>query len=258
VEPAAARDGGGFTLLELLLAIAIVLAVGALVVPAVSSRARQQAFESGAELVRNQLLLARLHARATGRLVEVVFLDAPPRMEARFYEPSVAAEDDDDDEGGPRRAGRDETRPYSDSAPRPDLLITTGWARRALPEGLWIEVEPGPADEPDVPVPGRWSTGRTLPAGLAAPEAEPLRLALYLPDGSALEGEPLRLADRDGRGARFSINPWTGLPAFETGEPPPDTEAQADETGADEAGDAGPVRPSSPDEPGGWGQSREP
>lgn len=56
----------GVTLLELLLAIALLLALGAIVLPPLFVRLNERAFESSAEIVRNQLLLARAHAQITG------------------------------------------------------------------------------------------------------------------------------------------------------------------------------------------------
>ena len=38
---------------------------------------------------------------------------------------------------------------------------------------------------------------------------------MFLPDGSALLGDPVWLGDGQGRHGRVSVNPWTGLPSFE-------------------------------------------
>jgi type II secretory pathway pseudopilin PulG len=42
-----------------------------------------------------------------------------------------------------------------------------------------------------------------------------VRLAVFMPDGSAMLGEDLWLNDDDGRWGRISINPWSGLPMFQ-------------------------------------------
>ena len=79
----------GVTLLELLLAIALLLAVGGLVLPALFDRLTERAFESSAEIVRSQLLLARAHAQATGEPIEVLFATDPPRVAARRFDASL-------------------------------------------------------------------------------------------------------------------------------------------------------------------------
>ncbi len=78
----------GLTLIELLLAIGLVLIVGALVLPTVFTGLRERSFESAAEVVRNQLLLARAHAQVTRRPVEVLYANLPPRrpgVRARYF-----------------------------------------------------------------------------------------------------------------------------------------------------------------------------
>ncbi len=42
-----------------------------------------------------------------------------------------------------------------------------------------------------------------------------IRLAVFLPDGSALLGEGVWVVDNDGRARRIEVNPWTGLPIFD-------------------------------------------
>ncbi len=42
-----------------------------------------------------------------------------------------------------------------------------------------------------------------------------LRLAVYMPDGSAPIVQPVWISDEHGRRGKIEINSWTGLPSFE-------------------------------------------
>ncbi|MCH8210830.1 MAG: hypothetical protein IIB99_05600, partial [Planctomycetes bacterium] len=81
----------GLTLLELLIAIGLVVALGALVFPTMMGRQRQRTFDSTIQIIRDQLLLARAHAQATGVPVEVMYYSEAPHVEARMFRPERAA-----------------------------------------------------------------------------------------------------------------------------------------------------------------------
>ncbi len=190
------------TLIELLLAIGLLLVLGGIVLPAVLTGLRERAFESTAEIIRNQLLLARAHSQATRRPVEVLYVDRPPRsarVGARYF-PVQNAETRADDQQQPV-----------------DLVIVEGWADRGLPDGLRLTDPQGDQSEDDEP--------------------RVLRLAVYMPDGSALLARPVWILDDHGRRGRLQVNPWTGLPSFErifggdesALDEPPDDEPQDDE-----------------------------
>ena len=87
----------GFTLLELLIVIGLVLGLGALVWPAMTKFQQERIFDSTVEIVRDQLMLARAHAQATGKPVEVIYLSQPPRVEARMFDPILKAMQENDD-----------------------------------------------------------------------------------------------------------------------------------------------------------------
>lgn len=197
----------GVTLLELLLAIALVLAVGALVMPALVDRLGERAFESSAEIVRSQLLLARAHAQATGEPVEVRFEPEPPRVAARWFEPDPGSlELPEDDAGGPGLQAASADLPSADEDEAPDaLVIPEPWADRLLADGVRI------TDRPDV-VDG----AAEQPVASGQDETlRPIRIALYMPDGSAVLAEPVWFHDDHGRRGRLTVNRWTGLPTFE-------------------------------------------
>lgn len=169
----------GLTLLELLIAIGLLVALAAIVFPPVMGRYRQHVFDAGADLITTQLVLARSHAQATGTAVEVVCNGRPARVSAREFDPAAAADE-----------------------PPARPAIPESWAEQMLPDGLWID---DPSSEADAGPAG---------AGDEPPNAA-LRLAVFMPDGSALLCTPVRLRDRHERSGTVSVNPWTGLCSFD-------------------------------------------
>jgi len=205
----------GVTLLELLLAIALLLALGGLVLPALFNRLPERAFVSSAEIVRSQLLLARAHAQATGEPIEVLFATDPPRVAARRFDASLVTLEPRADASD----GQDEPFEVTslDDKEGPEALrIPEPWAERVLANGVWI------ADRPGLPEgdPAGFGVEVELVAGGdedverdEVPRA--IRLALFMPDGSAVLAEPVWVRDDHGRRGRLTVNHWTGLPSFE-------------------------------------------
>lgn len=211
----------GLTLLELLIAIGLLLVVGALVFPTVMNGHRRRAFESTVEVVRNQLLLARAYAQATGEPVEVRYYSASPHVEARLFDPTLraaqlgrihsiddlVADDLDEDQFVADQWGD-------------RSVIPEAWAYRLLADGLRIGYRPPPADaefgDPFESVDTSDANFDDEVDWLNA-EAQPrtIRLAVFLPDGSALLGDAVWIFDDDGRRGRLEVNPWTGLPLFD-------------------------------------------
>ncbi len=222
----------GLTLIELLLAIGLVLIVGALVLPTVFTGLRERSFESAAEVVRNQLLLARAHAQVTRRPVEVVYANLPPRrpgVRARYFLVDAPGPATYRPTGG-AASGEAEADPFpidDQWQTTPDQVIVEGWADRDLPDDLRLT--------------DRAESDRVV-----------LRLAVYMPDGSAPLMQPVWIRDDHGRLGKIEVNPWTGLPSFErllssdapdvasTDEPPREPEDPVD--------DFQPVAPPPPDD----------
>lgn len=205
----------GLTLLELLIAIGLVVALGALVFPTMMGRQRQRTFDSTIQIIRDQLLLARAHAQATGVPVEVMYCSEAPRVEARMFRPERAASRFGDADGSAAMLDFSEE-------PDEDLLIPEGWAYRHLAEGVQITKTP-----PQELQHGYDDSFGSFDDDLGAyfddasaslvPDQPPrtIRLAVFLPDGSALLGEGVWVVDNDGRARRIEVNPWTGLPIFD-------------------------------------------
>ena len=174
----------GLTLIELLLAIGLALVLSGIVLPAVFKGLRERTFESAVEVVRNQLLLARAHAQITRRPVEVMYDDRPPRL-ARVWARYFLV----DQEHGLEL--QKETDP--DQEALSEQAIVEGWADRGIAQGLRITDRSAPDDD----------------------EPRLLRLAVYMPDGSALLNRTVWFSDDHGRRGKLQVNPWTGLPGFE-------------------------------------------
>ena len=199
----------GLTLLEILIALALLLALGALVFPAMMESLDERAFVSAADVTRHHLLLARAHAQATGQPIEVRYHADPARLSARAFEAGLRVID-----LGEYRDAAAEDRAESDALgldyeATDDRRIAETWANRLLPGQVrFVDQPPGEsrAVDLDLELYGE--------ARLATPRA-PIRLAVFMSDGSALLGDPVWLTDADGRWGRLSVNHWTGLVTFE-------------------------------------------
>ncbi len=221
----------GVTLLELLVVIGLLLALGSLVFPSVLAQFHERAFESSVEVVRNQLLLARAHAQATGEPVEVFYRAVPPSVEARRF-PIVGRD------LAPAQPARrtpavadgealDLAPPDEDESAEAELMIGEGWAFRELARRVWIADQPPSSLEADLPgalvatdVEGwNWDGAPAGRRGERGAEPAWIRLAVFLPDGSALLGDPVWIGDEDGRIRKLLVNPWTGLPSLGSAEP---------------------------------------
>ena len=210
----------GLTLLELLLVIGVLLALGAIVMASVMSGLDGRAFSITADTIHNQLLLARSHAQQTRTPVVIRYRGNPPRLEASLLIVGSRTE------GG--RGPEDGTlwEPTTgDLEPRAAGLIAEGWARLDLPDGVWIARETAEMGDPAVD--GEPLFGDLEPRR----DAAPMEMAVFLPDGSALVGERFVVGDRAGRRVRLTVNPWTGLPAFEPLATNDDQTANRDEVG---------------------------
>ncbi len=199
------------------MAIGLVVALGALVFPAMMGPHRQRAFDSTVQIIRDQLLLARAHAQFTASPVEVIYYSRSPRVEARLFDPErqasashFAAADESDD-------GQQAEPLILEEQDEDELVIGEAWAYRHLAQDVRITKTPpqDAADDFDDAF-GSFDDFDDQ-RQFFDPDQEPhaIRLAVFLPDGSALLGEPVWVIDNDGRVGRLEVNPWTGLPSFD-------------------------------------------
>jgi prepilin-type N-terminal cleavage/methylation domain-containing protein len=243
------RGGGrrGLTLLELLIVIALLLALGALSLPAIQRTLEDRAFETAVEVTTSQLLLARAHAQVSGEPVEVRYRSPRPNIVAVRFDPSSvivseaadefriddAAEADETSDSATRQA-IDPWTAMPDEDDEPLELIDAGWSYRDLPDGVWVSLE-APEDLMDAMMPARdIAAFDTDFAGFDPPpdpyamddpfrddgppgdqdDPRTIRLAVFLPDGSAILCSRVCLRGRDDRAGWLEVNPWTGLPSF--------------------------------------------
>jgi prepilin-type N-terminal cleavage/methylation domain-containing protein len=191
-----------FTLLELLFALAIILALVAITVPVTTQVLERRRFESSVDQVTQQLLLARSRAEAEGRPVEVVYLGPLREIRARWFDPESLSEE---------------------GAAEPPEVVGSSWASRVLPGDVRLtNVDPTADALP----------GRSFEPYLEPRNASSFRVAVFMPDGSALMTPRTWLTDDDDRVGSIRINAFTGLPSYErlsTDEASPD-EDEPEET----------------------------
>lgn len=238
-----------FTLIEIVLVIAILLALGALILPNIAASLADRAFEAASEDIRTQLLLGRAHAQAANLPVEVIYEppDAArsnkPMIRVRTLEAALRAFEHDETSpfnsrfsgspelpaGSMRAPASAPTQAASQASRQADRssALSEPWAQRSLAAEFSITNQSPAIDETSANVRSlNGSDEQVDPAerisaelraldsnDMAAPHS--IRLAVFMADGSALLGGPVWLVDAEGRMARIHINTWTGLPEIE-------------------------------------------
>lgn len=232
------------TLLEVLIALVLLAALAAIVAPTVINRLDERAFEAAADGTNEQLMMARAHAQVTGEAVEVTYSPATGQVQARVYAPWDAQRDLDAIEPGTSplasNARRNPASTHDAAFDRdeglgllpkgtPDadvdsagLTIAEAWAIRPLGRGIRIGTHPpfdgDEAEMQEICLPDGTlvSVPRDREADVLAAllHGQDVRLAVFMPDGSAMVGNDLWLDDGQGRLGRITINPWSGLPIF--------------------------------------------
>jgi len=230
---------GGITLIELLIAIALIVALGALVVPDLAAQLGRRRWEAASDGLVRQIALARAEAQRTGEAIEVIQrpLDPGdrrgPLIVARRLTAGIgaAAFEDAQRPAGRRRGGNDLAATdgpaplddFMDDGPEDDRALAFGWAELRLQSGVRLTTEEPTPERfgPDAlaadPLGGERLDDQ-LEDPMSGPIAAgdgPLRLAILLPDGSALPGRPAWLIDGEGRAARLRIDAWTGMVTLE-------------------------------------------
>jgi len=271
----------GLTLLELLIVLALLVALGAIALPMLVVRLDARAFETAGEVAVNHLLLARAHAQATGEPVEVRYRGDGRWLEARLF----LAGREVIEEGTYRQSRRDAVTGAGapggalemdyEGEDEEEGAIGAGWARVALPAGVTMSAQPPEEAETGAMFGGTIEEGPSFDAAevewpvteiVEAADERSLRVAVYLPDGSAMLCTDVWLRDDGGRAGKLTVNPFTGLPRFERLEdlasaPAPEEEEEEKEQAEEETVESAaepeaatsdePVPASEPGEPGG-------
>ncbi len=199
----------GFTILELLIALALLVAMASLVLPVLVSRSAGYAFDEALRQTRSAAMACRADAQRTGECVEfraVTLADGRTALVGgllRGGETTGEIEDELAGVGVSELEGEERVRsserqyvvlPKSTSVRRPEALAILSEAYAELDEGF-------------VPEPMAWEEETAETAAIS--------LGVFLPDGSFVAGEAVELVGTDGRSARLRVHPWTGLASLE-------------------------------------------
>lgn len=178
----------GFTLIEVMIALALVLALTALVWASLSPLRDRVAMDEACAMVADGVEQARSMAAGSNQVLEVRASIGATVLEiqARAIAP---AEEEGQDEG----AGRSGSASESDERPWSVLVRIVGSFAR---------------EDPMDPASGSEDESRQT-ATLADAEPELVSIGVVLPDGSAVPGVPLRLKDADGRWSVVRVGTWT-------------------------------------------------
>lgn len=232
----------GVTLLELLIVLAVLLALMAIAMPFTLRSLEARELESTEESIASELIKARVKAQESGRAVEVVVEETPPRVIVRYFRQDEFRRQDEFGFAGAGEGDRFES-PEGSSANSSYGVEQSreGWSEESALHSSVSLTDAGKGDAADE----REPTG----AASAAKERNPVRLAVYMPDGTTLFAATLLLMHQNGLKSRISVDPWTGQPAIKRGasggaEAPPDDELAPDE-GFDDLDAESSERPSS-------------
>lgn len=186
----------GLTLFELLIALAVVLAIGALALPFTFREYERRESVALRDRIAMQALMARAEARASGVPYAMVIDETGRKLEIREIDPrnpgSVFSSEDSGDA-------------LESPADEEELTPVESWQLVTLPEGMRFELEQPDLDEGD------------FLEDLIEPQ-EPMeeevslssvQLAIFMPDGTLLGVRPVVLRGPTGQ-FRLEFDPWTG------------------------------------------------
>ncbi len=206
----------GVSLLEVMIALAIVIATAALVLPWTAGWLGDRELDQAEDQLAMQLLMARAAAREQGRPVEIVVdggaaagVGRTGSVEARWMSPALIPNDDGSNDAGssdddlPSLAGPDGAPP----------AIKAAWARFELPRGVRVALEgddtivDGAArGEGDAPRDGATMQG----ARGARTDGGSQTLAIFLPDGTAVFAPIFLLSTDAGAIRALQVDTVTG------------------------------------------------
>ncbi|TVQ62333.1 MAG: prepilin-type N-terminal cleavage/methylation domain-containing protein [Phycisphaerales bacterium] len=231
----------GFTLLEVLVAVALLAALSAAALPPMLALARQRAADESAAQFQAAATHARLDAQRTGRPVLLVIRETHNRLQQLVAIP-LETDEGRDDPGlqpdfeplastrpDPRSSAPQNAEPDTQAAlaqvgrvlltlPR-DVSFAPGETddRRSAPPGSGMSTAPGPGDDPRADLLG---TDAPLPRGDRADAARPrpreplppggLPIAVVMPDGSFRALTPAVARGPGGREAEIRVARWPG------------------------------------------------
>jgi prepilin-type N-terminal cleavage/methylation domain-containing protein len=217
-RPAAWPRRRGVSLLEVMIALAIVIATAALVLPWTAGWLGDRELDQAEDQLAMQFLMARAAAREQGRPVEVVVevggeVDSLTRgagsVEARWMSPAVVPGDDDAQEDGFLGFAGEDDIPSA---------IKASWARFDLPRGVSVALEAEDADGRDTEegadgVGDMRARGGSVAKASASDGAKSMgsqTLAIFLPDGTAVFAPIFLLSTDAGAIRALQVDSVTG------------------------------------------------
>lgn len=182
----------GFTLIELMIALAIVAMLAGIVLPIGLSRLNADTFAQTQRQLESAVGIARADAQRRGVLMKLVAVESEGVTAIWSIEREAASQ-----------RGQGTQREFI-------LELPAGTGIEPVPFATDDE-EPGEGEEGE----GEAERGGAGAAGAAA-EGTPVERALcvLMPDGTVVPGEAMALRGRDGTRARIGFNAWTGALSF--------------------------------------------
>ena len=182
-------DSRGLTLFELLIALAVVLAIGSLALPFTFREYERRESVAVRDHIAMQALMARAQARVSGVPYAMVLDEAGRHIEVREIDPRDPGDED-----------------IETSQEDEDSSSVESWQLVVLPEGTRFELDqPSLGSEEPSSEFAQWDPDEEEEdASLAG-----VRLAVFMPDGTLLGARPLILRGPAGR-FRLEFDPWTG------------------------------------------------
>ena len=174
----------GISLIEVLLALALLLIVASIGVVSSTTLLNQQSFDSSLDTIREQLNLAQLHAKRTSKMIEVVYKPDTNSIVANVLE-----------------LNDENSTVHSDVG-----LRQKRWAHHQLNTGLSLAkslVDSSASIEFAETLDGQDTNANPLVSGNWP-------LLVFLPSGGCAHFDPIYLRDNQGRLAKLSIEPLTG------------------------------------------------
>ena len=218
-EPGVIPVSRGFTILELLVALGILIAVGGILIPLTLAEIERREVVLAEDQLGMLIQFARVEARRTGTPVEVMINAEGREVEVRRLDAASSgsglfgvAEGRDAEFASEVEVGPDDVDP--------DRRVASRWARRSLPE--IASLRPPPEAElgresfqfADSSTASKLSPSSISPdLGIEQPWPGLSRFAVVFPDGSVVTVTPAVLAS-PGRLRSWEIDPWTGRSTF--------------------------------------------
>ena len=192
------RVSRGLTLIEILVALGIVVALAALVLPTLSWMSRFRPLDTASEDVQALYLRARAHAAVNGRPVQITLSRFD--LEADWFEVETLSFDDSDDSDVPSDVDADESK---------TAFPLATWSRLGLLDDVRYQPRSRFLSESSEEA-SSWSGSDVRDPAFDDPADSAVLLTILLPDGTAISREQLVLSDDMGRTRSILIDELTG------------------------------------------------